>query len=124
VKVYLSGPMTNIPEHNFPAFRAAAKTLRARGWTIISPAEMDETQPIENGTWGQYLARDLLVIAGENVDGMVFLPCWHNSRGARTEAVIGLNVRPDFCFFELDAFERPKNVSRKYVAKVAAGWSI
>jgi len=43
---YISGPMTGLPEHNFPAFNAAAAYYRERGFEVINPAEMDDqTQP-------------------------------------------------------------------------------
>ena len=43
-KYYLAGPMTNIPQFNYPRFFELAKVLRAEGYTIISPAELDSPE--------------------------------------------------------------------------------
>jgi hypothetical protein len=40
-KIYLSGPMTGLPDLNFPAFNAAASALRAKGLNVINPAEIN-----------------------------------------------------------------------------------
>ncbi len=45
MKLYLSGPMTNIENYNFPEFFRIAKQLRVAGHEVESPAEYD----IENG---------------------------------------------------------------------------
>lgn len=39
LRIYLAGPMTGKPEHNFPAFHAAAKDLREQGAIVTNPAE-------------------------------------------------------------------------------------
>ena len=39
--VYLSGPMTGLPDLNFPAFHAAADKLRSQGVQVVNPAEPD-----------------------------------------------------------------------------------
>ena len=106
MKLYLAGPMTGIPKFNFPAFEAAAQSLRAQGYEIISPHEQDSPAvqaaawastdgKLDNHeagageTWGQILARDVQIIA-DRVEGIAFLPNWHKSRGARLEAFVGL----------------------------------
>jgi hypothetical protein len=39
--------MRNLSESNFPAFDAAARALRLRGWEVISPADLDREQGIQ-----------------------------------------------------------------------------
>lgn len=104
MRLYLAGPMTGIPQFNFPAFDDTAMVLRAEGYEIVSPAEMDdpETRRIAltspdgapgsgsaNGeTWGDFLARDVKLIADGGVDGVVVLTGWERSRGARLETFV------------------------------------
>lgn len=40
-RIYDSGPMTGLPGLNFPAFDAAAKQLRAAGYDVVNPAELN-----------------------------------------------------------------------------------
>ncbi len=105
ITYYLAGPMTGIPQFNFPAFMAATDQLRSDGYTIVSPAELDDDEDkgaalastdgsmgsgtTTNKTWGDFLARDVKLIADE-CGGIIFLPGWHKSRGARLEAYVGL----------------------------------
>ncbi len=37
--IYISGPMSGLPECNYPAFNAAAAHLRALGYSVENPAE-------------------------------------------------------------------------------------
>lgn len=48
--IYIAGPMTGIPQHNFPAFDAATKRFRERGFGVVNPAEMDRDKGIDNHT--------------------------------------------------------------------------
>jgi hypothetical protein len=105
VKVYLAGPMTGIPQFNFPAFDAAAAELRAFGYEVVSPAEMDDPETraaamaspdgapgsgSSNGeTWGDFLARDVKLIADDGIKAIYVLPGWSASRGARLETFVG-----------------------------------
>lgn len=95
---YLAGPMSNIPAHNFPAFHAAAGTLREQGYNIVSPAELDpevqrkEHEESTDGTMDfnlyiECLRRDLLIIANRNCVGVICLPDWFKSFGARAVEV-------------------------------------
>lgn len=91
--IYLSGPMTNMPELNFPAFNAAAARLRAEGHEVVNPAEMDaaDTEPKE---WHEYLRRDIAELV--KCDTIALLPGWAKSKGARLElhiaAELGMEV--------------------------------
>ncbi len=103
--LYLAGPMTGIKQFNFPLFHKAADVLREQGYDIISPAEMDaESDVAEKAmashsgdlldasikeTWGDLLSRDVKIIA-DVVKGIVFLPGWQQSKGARLEAYVAL----------------------------------
>lgn len=103
-KFYIAGPMTGIPQFNFPAFDVAAASLRSYGYLVVSPVELDdpssrsaalanetgdpEQYNNETGeTWGDLLARDVKLIADE-VSGVVALEGWEESRGARLEVFV------------------------------------
>lgn len=104
-KIYIAGPMTGLPEHNFPAFRAAAKMLREEGWEVISPAEMQTADQMaevarlgaaykDSDTYRACMRRDLRVVL--DCDAIWLLPGWEASSGARIEhavaATIGLDI--------------------------------
>jgi hypothetical protein len=122
--------MTNRPQMNFPAFYAAAKKLRESGYDVVSPAELDDTHDAgialsspdgtpnhPTKTWGDFLARDVKMIADGGIKGIIFLPDWETSRGARLEASLGL-LQPDFVFFQYS------NGHVHMLSRRAVAWSI
>ena len=129
MRLYLAGPMSGIPQFNFPAFISAAADLREIGYEIISPAELDDPATrdaalqsadgvIGSGsphgeTWGDFLARDVKIVADE-VDGIVFLENWHMSRGAKLEAFVAL-LSGKTEFYVFDSHGCLYHVSVKYV---------
>ena len=92
--VYLSGPMTGLPDFNRPAFHAAAAALRAQGYVVINPAEVDLGLA---ATWVDYMRIHLAEIA-RRVTQVFVLPGWESSRGAQLEVHVarslGLPVVP------------------------------
>lgn len=79
--IYVAGPMTGLPDFNYPAFYAAAAKLRAAGYDVENPAE----NKVEGtASWLAYMRMSLVQIA--RVDGIALLPGWQDSRGARIEA--------------------------------------
>jgi hypothetical protein len=99
MRLYVSGPMTGIPDFNFPAFARMTRTLRGMGHLVWSPAEMDEQEgvtPTLDGSvqdprqYAGYLARDIRVIAENEIEGVVVLNGWRNSGGAKTEVAFAL----------------------------------
>lgn len=79
--LYLAGPMTGLPEFNYPAFRDAADRLRAAGATVRSPHEF------HGGALGlpyaTYLEAGLAAARGATA--IVLLPGWESSPGATAE---------------------------------------
>lgn len=79
-RLYVAGPMTGLPDFNYPAFHSAAAQLRELGFDVENPA--DNPDP-PCGTWQGYMRMAVRQLA--LCDGVVLLPNWHNSKGARAE---------------------------------------
>lgn len=80
--IYLSGPMTGLPDLNYPAFRAAAKALRMAGHIVYDPSWFaDDDQPFRlrkaMGAHTHFIC--------EQADTIAVLPGWERSEGARIE---------------------------------------
>lgn len=105
MRVYCSGPMTGYPDHNRPAFDAAAKRLREQGQFVINPAELSLTfgtaEEIANSFEAYYegaaqtypngslrLAQSVMdaeLAAVRSCDAIYILRGWETSRGAKKE---------------------------------------
>lgn len=77
-RVYLSGPMTGLPDNNFPAFHAWAARLREQGFDVVSPAEIQEA-----GIWEMCLRADIRELC--TCDAIALMPGWEPSKGANLE---------------------------------------
>lgn len=78
MRVYLSGPMSGLIDSNFPEFHRWAALLRAAGYDVVSPAEIQEA-----GTWELCLRSDLRELC--TCEGIALMPGWENSKGANLE---------------------------------------
>lgn len=94
--IYLAGPMTGHENYNFPAFHAATRALRSKGFQVVSPAELDEADDVPPGgrSWDEYLRRDLGMLT--KCRSVAVLPGWRTSKGASLEVhvatVLGMPV--------------------------------
>jgi hypothetical protein len=88
--IYISGPMTGIPEFNFPAFNAAAERLRAEGHAVVNPAELDVQDAGKAMEWADYLRRDIKALM--DCKAIALLPGWDKSRGATLEHYIATKL--------------------------------
>jgi len=81
--VYLSGPMSGLPDYNRSEFHKYAEEYRRRGYHVINPAEVD----IENNRSYEYYIRKTLgtFSSDVNIARVYFLPGWKDSKGARLE---------------------------------------
>jgi hypothetical protein len=92
---YLSGPMSDMPDLNFPAFNEATGRLRMLGLQVVNPAELGEAP---GWKWRDYLKRDLSLLM--LCDGIIMLPGWEKSKGARLEHHNAVEL--DFCVATLE----------------------
>lgn len=99
---YLSGPMTGIPDFNFPHFNTVAAALRLLGHSIINPAEINATT---DGDWHNYLRADIKALC--DCDGIILLAGWERSRGAHLE--LHLAHRLGLSIYTLDTFLKEHN---------------
>lgn len=81
--IYLSGPMTGLPDFNSAEFAKYAEKYRAKGWRVLSPPELDAGD--HGQTYEFYIRRDVRVLLDENVAAMYMLPGWQQSKGAKLE---------------------------------------
>lgn len=98
LKIYLAGPMRGYKYYNFPRFMQEAELLRAEGWAVINPAEIeigrgfDPQELPENYDWNSLDAADTLTkIVKRDIEelcschAIAMIPRWEKSSGARAE---------------------------------------
>lgn len=93
-RIYIAGPMSGLPDFNYPAFHAAAAALRSHGHHVENPAE-NPMPPC--GSWQGYMRMSLRQIA--DCDCLCMLPGWRSSRGARIEHGLALDLDLEVCDF-------------------------
>jgi len=83
--------MSGYENFNYDAFRHATKVLRDKGWTVYSPAEIDEkrgiipNQPETHATYEENMEVDLHIITHPETDAIVLLEGWELSPGTQME---------------------------------------
>ena len=82
-RVYLAGPMTGLPELNFPAFNQEAERLRAEGLQVLNPADHGI---VDGADWADYLRHDITGLA--SCERIHLLRGWTKSKGACLEMTI------------------------------------
>jgi hypothetical protein len=93
-RLYLAGPMTGLPEFNFPAFHAEAKRLRSLGFDVVNPAEVNADTTM---SWSACMKKDIPELL--TCDGVALLDGWAKSKGATLERHVAMEVG----LFVLDA---------------------
>ncbi len=79
-RIYIAGPMSNLPALNYPAFHAAAERLRALGYHVENPAD---NYPPACGSWEGWMRLGITQML--TCDAVATLPGWVKSRGACVE---------------------------------------
>jgi hypothetical protein len=92
MRLYISGPMTNYPEFNHPAFRSAAKQLRDVGYEVCSPHELVTDTALD---WKECMKIDIRALL--DCEGVATLDGHEKSKGATLEntiaAAMGMEIK-------------------------------
>ena len=135
MKIYLAGPMTGYDNFNFPEFDKISAKLRAHGYDVVSPAELDSPEFRAavmapgitgyekglTGLWGDCLARDVKLIADSGIEGIILMWTWEKSRGARLEAFVGVLCGLKFALYDEDEIGLVQPVQSDWViGRIAA----
>lgn len=96
--VYLSGPMTGLPDYNRQAFNEAEKRLKDMGaYAVFNPASKNIAPRVTHFTHEAYMCRDLHILTqheyGTPMFGVIaMLPGWSTSKGASLEHQIAMAI--------------------------------
>lgn len=96
MRVYVAGPMRGVLHFNFPAFDAARDLGRSLGFDVVSPADIDRDNGVDeyappsdgftNADLRVFVKRDVDAIL--TCDAIAMLPGWKQSKGARAEHAV------------------------------------
>lgn len=88
MRLYIAGPMTGLPEFNYPAFRRAEALLREGGYDVLNPVEAEVHNPTPGTpqTWDWYMRHALRMVL--DADALAVLDGWWRSKGATLEVQV------------------------------------
>ena len=125
--IYISGPMTGLPDLNFPAFYAAQKLLEAQGYTVVNPAEvgkhLNKKGLIPKGLTEKqlhlfYVREDIAAMITGGCMAIYLLKGWELSIGAWMEVDVARMLQFEF------VYETKQSVGNDYetAIKVISEW--
>ena len=89
--VYIAGPMSGLPQHNYPAFNRAEEKLAALGYTVLNPVHVDLLNDTgKPQAWDWYMRKTIAMLV--EADAVALLEGWQKSTGARLEKHIALEL--------------------------------
>jgi hypothetical protein len=118
-KYYIAGPMRGCAKLNFPLFDRVAALVETLGFEAVNPADIDREYGITDDNLPEsaeeshafadsidtkeVAKRDLLAVL--ECDGIVLLPDWENSNGAKAEKALA-----DWLGLEIFYFDEEKEL--------------
>lgn len=93
MRIYISGPISGIPNLNREAFAKATDDLRAEGYEVVNPHEIinHERAEREGWEWSDYMREDIKALM--TCDAIYMLSGWELFKGARLERYIAQELR-------------------------------
>jgi nucleoside 2-deoxyribosyltransferase len=101
--IYISGPMSNIPNSNLEAFDEAEKQLKQLGFNVLNPHKICEELNIRFFEMGKipeyedYLKEDIIQMLSK-CDTVLVLPGWRGSKGSKLEIANAIACGLDVVF--------------------------
>ncbi|MEB6163948.1 DUF4406 domain-containing protein [Pseudomonas aeruginosa] len=86
-RVYLAGPMTGLPDFNYPAFNAEERRIRALGYLVENPAS---NMVYRGSPWETFMRDGIKRLM--DCDILALLPGWERSRGANIERGLAITL--------------------------------
>lgn len=82
--------MTGYDDWNIPTFVKVRDKLKGKGYDVVLPVDMEKPDADHPPTdFAYWLSRDIELIL-QDCDGIIVLPEWERSRGAKLEVFTGL----------------------------------
>lgn len=113
-KIYIAGPMSGLPEFNFPAFFNAEYILKRKGWTVFNPASKEQEKELDAEAFetGDNVKA---IAAGFNfrecylwdvarvieADAIYMLSGWEASPGARGEHAVAVAMKKHYPEYQI-----------------------
>ena len=101
--IYISGPMSNIPNSNLDEFDKAEKQLKQSGYEVLNPHKICEELNIRFFKMGKvpnyedYLKEDIIQMLSK-CDSVLVLPGWRQSKGSKLEIANAIECGLDVVF--------------------------
>lgn len=112
-KIYIAGPMSGIPDFNFPAFFEAEEWFTDIGYTVFNPANKegetlsDESRKTGDPVKAQQDGFDFRAVFTWDVtkvieaDAIYMLPGWEASPGARGEHAVAVAMKKHYPAYKI-----------------------
>lgn len=91
MKLYIAGPMTGLPNFNYPAFERAETLLNQLGFETESPHHNGENGEQERFAYEEFIRMGLKQLLQCN--GVALLDGWERSRGVAIELYVARAIK-------------------------------
>jgi len=97
-RVYISGPMSGLPDNNYPSFFAIEALLLADGHDVVNPARTgaEDTAHLADPDWHDYMASAIVRMRGATA--ICPMPGSERSDGCQIEQIVARRNRLETVF--------------------------
>ncbi len=111
--IYLSGPITGLPENNYKGFALAQERLESLGHKVLNPHEFFEGSNTRDWTHDDFMR--ICIAEMMKADEVVTLPGWEHSKGAMIEVKIArlmfMDITNYIVMFKPETYNTPDNAA-------------